>query len=90
MGNSSRFLTQVIFQANFNIESLKKSIDEPLALLCEQKTASTRNIAANPTYYLNPQNGTPEIIFTNRYLFKNDILQIVLQSELLQIVIFKL
>lgn len=40
MPYSKPFLTQVIFQANFQIDALKENIDPSLTELCKSKTGA--------------------------------------------------
>lgn len=88
MQYSKPFLTQVIFQANFQIDALKDNIEESIVQLCKEKTGAHLSELKNTNISVLPNQGVETTLFS-RWVFKGENLQIVLQTDFLQVINLK-
>ncbi|NOT93218.1 TIGR04255 family protein [Ferruginibacter sp.] len=88
MSYSTNFLSQVIFQANFQIASLDNGIHPILAALCKEKTGVDVTKQNNRAINILPTGGA-ETKLHSRWTFLGKKLHIVIQSDLLQVITLK-
>lgn len=86
---SKNFLTQVIFQANYNIPSIKFHLDSTLKDLCRLKTGQDPKELKNTNVNFSVNSNSNQAVTTemnSRWLFQGSELQIIIQYDLIQIV----
>lgn len=87
MEYSKHYLTQVIFQVNFNIEALKDTLHPELIELCKEKTSANLNEAKHTNIEVLPDKVSSKV--SSKWVFKGEVFQIVLQRDFLQIINLK-
>ena len=85
MSYSKNFLSQVIFQANFQIGSLNNAIHHTLSALCKEKTGADMTVQNNTTINILPS-GAAETKLSSRWTFVGEKLHIVIQNDLIQVI----
>ena len=85
MSYSKNFLSQVIFQANFQIPSLNNGIHPILAALCKDKTNVEMTRQNNTAINILPTGGA-ETKLHPRWTFLGKKLHIVIQNDFLQVI----
>lgn len=90
MPYSKPFLTQVIFQANFQIDALRENIDSSLTELCKDKTGAHLSELKNTNINI-LQAPAQRIVTTlnSRWVFQGKFLHIIIQNDILQIINLK-
>ncbi len=87
MHYNHNFLREVIFQANFNIESLDSDINQGLVDLCEEITKVKVSRQSNTILRIGMANQSNAVVKTTKWVFRNSkVIQIVIQGDMLQIV----
>src|ERR1035437_2716715 len=87
MNYNKNFLSKVIFQANFQIDTLKDYIDSSLIELCKAKTGAELTKQKNTNITLLPNNIATNI--NSVWIFKGDVIQITIQSDFVQVINLK-
>jgi uncharacterized protein (TIGR04255 family) len=86
MNYSTNYLSQVVFQANHQITSLKDSIDSDLKQLCIDKSGANVTELKNTEININGQQVNMNV--STRWVFTGKRFQIVITRDFIQIVNF--